>query len=204
MSTPVRKRQSTQVRQKQIAEAARRLIIVYGSEHITVRRIAKETGISEGAVYRHFRSKRDILLLLVQQIEADLNQDIDDSRTPSSRPLAMLDRILQKHLSAIEQRRGISFLVIAEILSLGDRKLNGRIFEVIERYLGRIKSILSDGVRLKEIREDIDLDTTATLFFGVIQGLVTRWALSGYGFSLEMKYTPIWKIFRETLSPIGG
>ena len=54
-------RQNTQIRKRQIVAAARRLIIKRGSEHVTVRQITKEIGVSEGNIYRHFKSKSDIL-----------------------------------------------------------------------------------------------------------------------------------------------
>ena len=60
----VRKRQNTVLRRKQIIETLRKIIIKYGSEHVTVRRLAKEIGVSGGAIYRHFKSKREILLFL--------------------------------------------------------------------------------------------------------------------------------------------
>ena len=50
------KRKSTAVRKQQIIEAARKLIIKSGSEHLTVRSIAKEVNITEAAIYRHFKS----------------------------------------------------------------------------------------------------------------------------------------------------
>ena len=40
----VRKYESTEVRQRQIVDAARKVIIKYGSEHVTVKRIAREVG----------------------------------------------------------------------------------------------------------------------------------------------------------------
>jgi AcrR family transcriptional regulator len=199
MGRTIKKRQNTLLRQKQIADAARKLIIRYGSEHITIRRISKEIGVSEGAIYRHFKSKRDILFLLVHQIDEDLIDDIERSHNTPQSYLKRLDHILRNHLSSIEQRKGISFLVIAEIVSLGDRRLNKKIFEVLQRYAGQIRDIVSDGIRSGEIRQDIDLDTVATLFFGMIQGLVTLWALSDYRFSLEQKYTPVWNILSEAL-----
>ena len=51
------KRKSTTIRKQQIIEAARKLIIKKGSEHLTVRSIAKEVNITEAAIYRHFRSR---------------------------------------------------------------------------------------------------------------------------------------------------
>ena len=122
----VRKREDTMVRRRQIIDAARKVIIKYGSEHVTVRGIAKEVGISEAAIYRHFKSKRDILSLLADHIEENLVGDITRASTSGYTPLEILDSVLRSHLSAIEQRRGVSFQVIAEIISLGDKKLNKR------------------------------------------------------------------------------
>jgi hypothetical protein len=38
------------------------------------------------------------------------------------------------------------------------------------------------------------------LLFGMIQGLVNIWALSGYKFDLTEKYSELWKVFRESIS----
>lgn len=200
MAKKSKKRQNTLVRRKQIVNAVRRLITKYGSEHITVRRIAKEIGISEGAIYRHFKSKRDILLLLVDYIEDNLIRDIEESHAADASQLEILDSMLRNHLSSIAQRMGVSFHVIAEIVSLGDRRLNNKISHMLSNYLARIKDILAEGIKTGEIRKDIDLDTTATLFFGMIQGLVTIWTLSHYNFSLEQKYLPLWNLMREAVS----
>ncbi|HTY81442.1 MAG TPA: TetR/AcrR family transcriptional regulator, partial [Dehalococcoidales bacterium] len=143
----VRSYESTQVRQKQIAEAARKVIIKYGSEHVTVKKIAKTIGLSETAVYRHFPSKRDILFLLADYIEKSLIGDITKASAKDTNSLETLDNVLKSHLSAIEQRRGISFQVVAEIISLGDKKLNKKVAETIEKYTNCLKDLLIAGVK---------------------------------------------------------
>lgn len=196
----VTQHRSTVVRQRQIINAARRLIIRYGSEHVTVGRIAKEVGISEAAIYRHFRSKKDILLLLVDYVEDNLLRDIaTKAGSGGHNTLEVLDSILRSHLSAIEKRRGVSFQVIAEITSLGDKKLNRKVADTIDKYISRLRDILSEGVKAGDVREDIDLEAAATLLFGMIQGLVNIWALRNYDFNPEQKYVPLWNIFREAV-----
>jgi TetR/AcrR family transcriptional regulator len=113
-----RKYQTTGKRKDQIIDAAKRLISQYGSEHVTVRRMAKQVGISEAAIYRHFKSKADILSFLVDHIEEALVGGITKTIPDGHTSLEILDRILKGHISAIEQRGGISFLIIAEIISL--------------------------------------------------------------------------------------
>jgi len=194
-----RKYESTDIRRRQIVTATRKVIIKYGSEHVTVKRIAREVGISETAVYRHFKSKRDILFLLAEYIEQSLTEDVRRVATEGHTALEVLDSVLRSHLSAVERRRGISFQVIAEIISLGDKKLNGRIFQAIERYTGCLKDLLAEGVKSGEIRGDIDLEAAATALFGIIQGLVNIWALNNYGFDPKERYAALWNVFREAV-----
>ncbi|MFH1382099.1 MAG: TetR/AcrR family transcriptional regulator [Chloroflexota bacterium] len=195
----VTKHKDTAVRQREITSAARKLIIRHGSEHVTVREIAKAVGISEGAIYRHFKSKRDILSLLADDIEANLIGDIAKSSVNGCSSLEALDSTLRTHLSAIEKRRGTSFQVIAEIISLGDRKLNDKMSKILSRYIDSIAGLLVRGVKAGEVREDIDHQAAATLLFGMIQGLLNIWSLSNYSFSPEAKYEPLWHIFRQAV-----
>ena len=86
-----RKYENTELRQRQIVDAARKVIIKYGSENLTVKKIAKEVGISETDVYRHFKSKKDILFLLVEYIEQFLLEDISKAAHKRNKPLDILN-----------------------------------------------------------------------------------------------------------------
>ena len=194
-----RKYQDTLARQSQIVVAARKLIVKFGSEHVTVRRIAKEVGISEAAIYRHFKSKRDILFLLADHIENELLSDFTTVGSREQSSLEFLDTMLKSHISAIEQRRGVSFQIIAEIISFGDKKLNRKIEGTINKYIGCVKDLLYQGVKTGEVWEETDLEAVATMLFGTIQGLVTMWALSNYSFNLQQKFEPLWNLIRESL-----
>jgi AcrR family transcriptional regulator len=196
----VQKRKSTGIRKQQIIEAARKLIIKKGSEHLTVRSIAKEVNITEAAIYRHFRSKREILSFLMSYISETMLEEIDKRPLDGNFSLETIDYVLEKHLSEIEQRRGMSFQVIAEILSLGDKKLNKEVYESINKYLDRLKAILSEAARAGYLKENLDLDASALLCFGAIQGLVNIWALSNYGFDLTDKYKSLWSVLRHAMA----
>jgi AcrR family transcriptional regulator len=197
-------RKGTLIRQKEIILAARKLIVKYGSEHVTVRKMADEIGVSEGAIYKHFKSKREVLSLLVDDIETTLLSDIESNYAGEIGSLQVLEKIVIAHVSAIEQRKGVTFQVIAEIISLGDKKLNRKIYEVINKYIDQIKFILAEGVKTGVIRQDIDLASAARLFFSMTQGLVSIWALSQYNFNLISEYKPTWDIFLKAVANSGN
>lgn len=197
----VQRRKSTAIRKQQIIDAARKLIIKRGSEHLTVRAMAKEVGLTEAAIYRHFKSKREILSFLMNHIMDTMLHDVERTETGNATSLQAIDHTLRHHLSEIEQRKGMSFQVIAEIISLGDKKLNKDVYEKLNSYVDRLKDLLSEGARNGSVRGDIDLGASALLLFGMIQGLVNIWALGSYSFDLAAKYDSLWTIYEKAIKP---
>jgi AcrR family transcriptional regulator len=197
----VAKRRKTEVRQQQILEAAAKLIFKHGCEHLTVKRIAAAVGISEAAIYRHFTSKKSILSFLLHQLEEIIIREITPERAgPGLVTIDSIEKVIGNHFSAIDLRKGFSFHVIAEIISIGDRKLNAQTSMAIGKYISRLKELLTDGVRDGAVRRDIDLDASATLLFSMIQGLVNIWALSGCSFKLTEKFESLWRVYRDAIA----
>jgi len=195
----VQKRKSTAIRKQQIIEAARKLIVRRGSEHLAVRGLAQEVGFTEAAIYRHFKSKREILLFLMENVTDGMLLQFDTNSKDGITSLSKLGETLRLHLSEIEQRKGMSFQIIAEILSLGDRDLNRKLFIKLQIYIDHLQQVLSKGVHSGFIRSDIDQEACATMLFGMIQGLVSMWALSSYNFDLAQKYESIWSIYQQAI-----
>jgi AcrR family transcriptional regulator len=190
------KRRNTEERRKQIINAARELIVKYGSEYVTARAV----DISEAAIYRHFKSKADIFHLLADNIEENLVGDIERGLSSSDSSLDTVDRVIMEHISAIEQRHGISHQVIADIISMGDKKLNARFFTIVSKYINNLAELISRGMKSQELRQDIDPQVAAMQLYGMIQGLVNVWALSDFSFNLVERYKPLWRMFRDSIS----
>jgi AcrR family transcriptional regulator len=195
------KRVRTEVRKQQIISAARKLIVRHGSEQLTVRRLAKEVGFTEAALYRHFKSKREVLSFLMESVTDSMLIDLERSTEKELESADGIGKALRLHLSDIEQRKGMSFQIIAEIISYGDKDLNRSVYKKLQVYIDRLKQMLSEGARRGYIRKDIDLDACATLLFGMIQGLVNIWALNGYKFDLVSKYESLWPTFQLSIQP---
>jgi AcrR family transcriptional regulator len=196
-------RSSTEERQRQIIDAARKIIATRGMEDLRIRDLAKEVGISEAAIYRHFLSKKDILLWLIDDIERTLLDTVDRAASEKSEPLESLENVLKAHLSYAEQRRGVSLIVISETLRLADKSLRERMFEVVNRYLSRIEELLARGVKRGQISQEIDLSTAALTFFAIIHTTVTLWALSNSAFSLAQRHKPLWDSYLAIIAVRG-
>jgi hypothetical protein len=110
---------------------------------------------------------------------------IEEAAKKSNEPLRKLSDIFISHLSYAEQRKGITFIIINETLSLKDKSLQRKMFGVIDKYLKTIKSILTEGIALGKFRKELDVTSASIAFFGMVQSMVTLWALSGFKYSLR-------------------
>lgn len=175
-------------KQHEIVEIARKIITTQGIERLTIREIAKDLKLTDGALYRHFKSKREIINLLIEDIENTLLNTIENAAKKADRPQNKLKNIFLSHISYAEQRKGVSFIVINETLSLQDKTMQNKMFRVVEKYLDKIEEILTEGVSSRAFSKNIDIESASIAFFGMVQSLVTIWALSGYKYSLRKKH----------------
>jgi len=197
-----RKYEGTSFRKEQIVRAAAELIVEYGSEHLTIKKLAAQIGLSEAAIYRHFCSKIEIYQYLIQYMEHLLLSELIFKEGQFK--LIDLERLVKRHLSAIEKSCGIEFQIIAEIISVGDPKLNAEMYNTINRYLDRVELIIERGKYEGFVRETVDARNAATLFFSFIHGLVNLWVLSGRSFSLRQRFIGLWSFYRQVVIKVNS
>lgn len=197
-------RASHAVRQLQLAEAARKIITGQGMEHLTIDTLASEVGVSEGAIYRHVRSKQEVLLLVLDDVERTWLDAASRAEQESARPLEKLESLFKGHLSRTERRRGVSFLVLNETLRLGDRELRSRAASIVEGYLSAVRRLLEEGQRAGEVRRDLDVQLAARLFLGMVQGNVTLWALRSHSYPLSEGWEALWGLYRRAVARDPG
>jgi len=186
-------------RQQEIVNCARRIITSKGVENLTIAELAKGLKLTQGAIYRHFKSKKEIIGLLIDDIEKTLLETVEQAAGSSDKPLEKLESILSAHLSYASQRKGVSFIVINETLSLKDKSLQRKMLGAIHKYLNKIAEILLEGHKSGLFRKNINTTTGSIAFFGMVQSMVTIWALSGFRHSLNNKnrLQELFEIYKE-------
>ena len=191
-------RQRHDVRQSQILQAVGKLIITKGMDSVTMHDIAAEVGVSEAALYRHFTNKRAILLLLLDRWEETLLSTVRGGKFFRIPVLDNLERAFWAQLGDVEDYKSLSFIIMVEAIALeGISGLSARVAEILTNYLDAIKKILQRGIYEGVIREDINVEAAATIYFGMIQSTATLWALNDYTPSLAEHRTQMWQIFRR-------
>ena len=84
-----------------LIETTIQLIEEMGVEKVTVREVAKRSGVSPGAPFRHFKSKSALLTAVAEQAVERLYEAVTAAQDPALEddPLAQLERIGQGYLA---------------------------------------------------------------------------------------------------------
>ena len=61
-------------RQLEIIEATGKIITVSGANGLTIKNLAKEMQFSEGAIYRHFSSKEEIIIMMLKYLKTNISK----------------------------------------------------------------------------------------------------------------------------------
>ncbi len=190
-------RQSSSTRQHQIIEAAQNLITSKGMEFLTIDAIAEQVGFTEGAIYKHFRSKRAILTLLIDSIEQNLMDTLINSKQLGDSCLDHLARILENHLNDVEDRRAVSFMIISEAIAFNGIGMADRVSVMLNNYLEFIKNVLDEGIREGSVRPDVDTRAASNSFLGMIQIVATLWTLDAYPKTFGGLRANMWDIYKK-------
>lgn len=169
-------------------------------DSVTIDAIADAVGLTEGAIYRHFSSKHQILSILIEDIERKLMDTLRNAVVDEGTAVQHLMGILEAHLGDIEGRRAITFIIIAQAVGFDSTGLRPRVSQMLTHYLEFIKGILRQGIREGTIRQDVDVDAAATTFFGLIQSTATLWALNDYQSPLAERRSQMWENYQRGIS----
>ncbi|MGA0274512.1 MAG: TetR/AcrR family transcriptional regulator [Dehalococcoidia bacterium] len=194
-----RTRLDHETRQHQIIEAARELIASGGVDALTIRGIASKVGVTEAAIYRHVASKEEVLLLLIQEVEESLFQAISRATRSDRHALDRLEHMLQLHVSYVELRQGISFVVIAQAAQFEEPRVRSAGKRLVEKYLSLVSETISQGIERDEIDRTVSPSAAAMIFFGMIQSAVTRWLFDPSAHPLSENAVSLWALFRTSL-----
>lgn len=164
-------------RRTQILRAARAVFIDKGYLAARVEDIGKRAGLSKGAVYFYFGSKRALFLSLVREEQENTYHFLDEAEH-DPRPAAV--KLLDLGRSYIEYFAGLKspprfFLMMCE-LGIRDEEIREELVATHQRFLDAAARILAQGMAEGTFR-DIDPVAAAQLLKAMIDGLAGQSAI---------------------------
>jgi AcrR family transcriptional regulator len=155
---------------EEIIAAAAKVFQTKGYHAATVQDIADAVGILKGSLYHHFKSKEDLLYLIVKEPIARLYErmtDIAGSDLPASEKLR---RAIRTQLEAFDQHHPHLFVYLRERDEM-KRRFREQFKLSPKQYERCWQQILREGMKSGEFRPDLDVQVVSYGLLGMLNWL---------------------------------
>jgi AcrR family transcriptional regulator len=160
------------VRREQIVRGTIRCLAREGYTRLTMKKVAREAGVSQGILHYYFVDKRAMLVATLEAVSRDLDRRVAAAQSRTGRdPRARL-RALVRACLEVAVRRPEVWVVFVEFWGemLHDRRLRALNAEVYSRTRRLIGRLIGEGVRAGHFRP-VDPGRAAAVVLGLVDGL---------------------------------
>lgn len=166
-----------------------------GVDSVTTQDMAEAMNLTQGAIFRHFATKDDIWIAVMQWIRDKLMKVLDKAAADARDPLHAIECMFFAHIKFISKHPAIPRLLFSELLHKKNSKLRQLIQGIISGYEAKIAGLLEAAKSQSLVAEDMDSQSAAVLYIGMIQGLVMQTSIFGGQRSLQQEAKKTFPIF---------
>lgn len=179
-----RTRKSAEERKTEIVEATLRLAGELGPDRMTTEALAKEVGISQPGIFRHFPTKEHIWDAVGQHIGRLLQAKAALTRKKSTRPVNELHDLVMSHLNFFQTTPAIPAILFSRELHAENEKLRSFFAGIISSRHKLFSKLIAAEIETGRFKKTLNSDDAAYLILALIQGLALRWSLNARSFDL--------------------
>ena len=167
-------------RRQQILEALAHMLEVSPGERITTARLAREVGVSEAALYRHFPSKAKMFEGLIEFIEDTIFTRVNIIANDNRSALDRCEKILGLLLAFSERNPGITRILTGDALAGETDKLRIRVAQFFDRLETQLKQILREAELREGIRPVVPVAVAANMLMSMAEGRICQFVRSEF------------------------
>ncbi|NQT62456.1 MAG: TetR/AcrR family transcriptional regulator [Candidatus Marinimicrobia bacterium] len=182
-------------RQIQIIHAAVELIATGGMSALTMNNIASKINVTEPALYRHFKSKKEILLGVIKL----LRHSGQISKTNEKTGWELVESTMQGRIASFIEMPGLAAIIFSEEIFSGDNDLSLQIKAMMRETQERFIKVMHLAQQEGTIRSDLEAEQIALMVIGSFRFLVTQWHLFENNFDLAKRASALFTDLRKLL-----
>ncbi len=168
LNTASRTRLPKAVRESAILAAAHQIFSSNGYEKTAVSEIAKEAGIAEGTIYKHFANKQELLARVFSDFYTILIKNTKNSLKGITGIENQLRVLITRHIQNFFEDMGMCRLLLQEVRPLNNYP-HSHMHQLTREYSEILLGVINDGIKNNEIRADISAKTIRDMIFGSLE-----------------------------------
>lgn len=168
------------LRQQEIIAAAGKIIMDSGIKSLTTKNLALEMGFSESALYRHFKSKEDIILVLINFLFSNINDRLSKIYNREASSEDNLKAVFKSQFNFFNTNPHFLVAILSEGLFDETEKIYQSMMKIVSFKSSLIIEIIEEGKKKHEFRNDIPTKDLAHIIMGSFRLVILKWKLSNF------------------------
>ena len=166
-------------RKQEILQALAQMLEASPGGKITTASLAKEVGVSEAALYRHFPSKAKMIEGLIEFAEETLFSRIGTILSDHEDAATQCHNIIFLLLTFVERNPGFARLFVGDALQGETERLRARMCQLLDRIETQIRQCLREERALQKFGE-VGVSAKANLLLASAEGQIMQFVRSDF------------------------
>lgn len=171
-------------RQLEIIEAAGRTLTTSGVSGLTIKNLAKEMHFSESAIYRHFASKEDIVVTMLNYLSDDAEKRLSNLPASKSPEEKFMD-LFREQIRFFKQNPHFVVAVFSDGLMEENQRVNAAILKVLSVKMKHLMPIIMEGQQKGDFTNTITSDELIHIIMGAFKLQMFKWRVANFQFDIE-------------------
>ena len=179
-----RKRKPAAERKAEIVEKALQLAAELGPDRMTTELLAREVGISQAGIFRHFENKNAIWGAVAQRLGEKVKGNWNSNATVPDEIFGELKVLVASHFKTIQQTPALPAILFSRELHAENEQLRQFFTKMVASFLLKLTDVIARDFAKHRLSANISAEDVAALVISLVQGLALRWSLNSNSFNL--------------------
>lgn len=156
-----------------------------GIANVSIKEIAKREKVTDAALYRHFRSKEEIFLGVLEyymKYDEYIFHTLREQEKPVREKVSGYFRLYAEYF---ENYPAITSILGMYQILLYQPEFEKIIRRIIEKRTGFLTELFAAGIQKGEFNDNAVLDNMVFIFMGTFEKIIYMWRLNRYQFSIK-------------------
>lgn len=174
-------------RQLEIIEAAGKILTASGLSGLTIKNLAKEMKFSESAIYRHFESKEDIILTLLEYLAKDMEDRFLRVISEEQSAEEKFITIFKSQFSFFTENPHFVVAVFSDGLIEESQKINEKIIRIMSVKMKHLMPIIKEGQNENIFTNSVSIEDLLNIVMGTFRLQIFKWRVANFDFDIRIK-----------------
>ena len=172
-------------RQLEIIEAAGKILTASGVSGLTIKNLAKEMKFSESAIYRHFTSKEEIIIALLEYLARSMDDRYTNAISIEQSPEEKFATLFQNQFSFFKKNPHFVVAVFSDGLLEESQRINETILKIMGVKMKHLLPIVIEGQQKNVFTNAITADELLHIVIGTFRLQMFKWRVANFQFDIS-------------------